>query len=182
MDKTDKKYVIVGKIGSTYGVHGWLKIRSYTEFGTDILNYSPWFLSTNTEAKDLVAVTVEEGRVHGKGIIVKLKEYHSKEHAQELNQRIIFIDHSQLPKLQHNEYYWSDLIGLTVINQANGTVIGKVKQLIATGSNDVMIVETMPNTEGPPAPKQIAIPYLPERVVLGIDLNKGEIVVNWEII
>ena len=45
MKNANTSYVTIGKIGSTYGVHGWLKIHAYTEFGATILEYTPWYLS-----------------------------------------------------------------------------------------------------------------------------------------
>ena len=44
MKKAETANVKVGKIGSTYGIHGWVKINSYTEFGASILEYQPWYL------------------------------------------------------------------------------------------------------------------------------------------
>lgn len=170
-NKTDKTYITVGKIGATYGVHGWLRIRAFTEFGVDILKYSSWYLSNNN-AKDQTLVHVEDGRIHGKGIVAKLKGFDSPEKARVLTGKLIIIKRSELPQLKDKEYYWSDLEGLTVINK-NGEIIGKVMYLIATGSNDVLIVK---------GEKETAIPYLPGQVILDVDLENREIHVDWEII
>lgn len=171
MDKAGKTYITIGKVGATYGVHGWLKIRAFTEIGADILNYPSWYLS-NHNANDHTVVHVEDGRIHGNGIIVKLKGYDSPEKARTLTGKSIVIERSELPQLKEKEYYWSDLEGLNVINK-NGDMIGKVMYLIATGSNDVLIVK---------GEKEIAIPYLPGRVILEVDLENKEIHVDWEIV
>jgi len=160
----------VGKIGTTYGVRGWLKIHSYTEFGASILDYTPWYLSNEQDEWD--AVEVEDGRMHGNGLIAKLAHVDTPEAARLLTGKKIAASRSQLPQLKKNEYYWSDLEGLTVIDQ-HGTVLGKVIHLMETGSNDVLIVK---------GDKEHAIPYLPGSVVLNIDLEKQEIHVNWELI
>ncbi len=81
---------------------------------------------------------------------------------------------SQLPTLKEDEYYWSDLIGLTVINK-EGVELGIVNYLIETGSNDVLVIKS---SDG----KEHAIPYLPKRVILNIDLEKRLIEVDWELI
>lgn len=170
MKNADTAYIAIGKIGSPYGVHGWLKIRTYTEFGASILDYVPWYLSdVNNEWK---VATVEQGRAHGSGIIVKLAGIESPEEARLYTGKTIAVTRSQLPTLAENEYYWSDLIGLTVINK-NGEILGKVIYLMETGSNDVLVVK---------GEKEIAIPYLLGEVVTRVDLLKQEIHVDWELL
>lgn len=166
----DENHIVVGKIGSTYGIHGWLKIVTYTEFGENILTYSPWYLTRdNHEWQEAI---VEESRPHGNGIIVKLKGVETPEVARLLTGLTITITRSQLPELKKNEYYWSDLIGLTVINK-DGTVFGTVAYLIETGSNDVLVVK---------GDKEHAIPFLYGTVVTAVDLARKEIHVDWELI
>ena len=46
----------------------------------------------------------------------------------------------QLPELSKDEYYWTDLIGLKVVN-TKGAEFGIVKDLMATGANDVLVIE-----------------------------------------
>lgn len=170
MKKSDMAYITVGKIGSTYGVRGWLKIHSYTEFGASILTYSPWYLSEGSDAWR--TIQVEEGRMHGAIVIAKFVGINTPEEARLFTGKLIAITRSQLPSLKKNEYYWSDLQGLTVINK-NGEILGKVIYLIETGSNDVLVVK---------GDKEHAIPYLPGTIVRDIDLEKQEIHVDWEVI
>jgi 16S rRNA processing protein RimM len=163
-------YISIGKIGSPYGVHGWLKIQTYTEFGTGILSYSPWYISTGKDTWD--PLQIEEAKLHGNKVIAKFAAIHSPEEARLLTGKLIAITRSQLPPLKKNEYYWTDLIGLTVINQ-HGIVLGNVVNLLETGSNDVLIVNGEQNQ---------AIPYLWGDVITYIDLDKQEIHVHWELI
>lgn len=166
-EHTDPNYVIVGQVGATYGVKGWLKILSYTEMVANILEYNPWYIEERTGWK---AMKVEDSQQHGKGIIAKLAGFNNPEDARLLSGKKIAILRSQLPKLAKNEYYWSDLKGLTVIDQ-HGATLGKVIYLIETGSNDVLVVK---------GEKEQAIPFLLNDVVTNIDLDKGEMHVNWE--
>jgi 16S rRNA processing protein RimM len=162
-------YITIGKIGATYGIHGWLKIHAYTEFGASILEYKPWYVRHDGKWE---IVEIEDGRPHGNGIVVKLTGINTPEDARLLTGAMIAITRSQLPPLIENEYYWSDLIGLTVINK-NGEILGKVTYLMTTGSNDVLVVK---------GTKEHAIPYLFGKVVTGVDLVKQEIRVDWELI
>lgn len=168
--KSAAKYIIIGKIGATYGVRGWLKVHPFTEFGTSILEYKPWYLSADQQ--HWKPTDIEAGRTHGKGIIVKLRGYDNPEVARQVTGQHIAISREQLPTLEENEFYWSDLVGLKVIDQS-GQVLGEVIYLIATGSNDVLVVK---------GEKEHAIPFLMDKVILRVDLAKREIHVDWEVL
>jgi len=53
----------------------------------------------------------------------------------------------------------------------DGTELGKVAYLLETGANDVMVVK---------GEQERLIPFVMEQVVLGVDLARGEIEVDWE--
>jgi len=170
MSKADAEYVVVGKIGSTYGIQGWLKIFSFTEMVINILDYAPWYLE---DGNDWKPIQVKAGREHGKSIVAQLSGYHTPEQARVLTGKKIAVKRSQLPALPKNEYYWTDLQGLMVIDQ-HGKELGKIEYLIETGSNDVLVIKN----QG----KEYAIPYLPGKVVTSIDLAKQVMQVNWDLI
>jgi 16S rRNA processing protein RimM len=163
-------FIRIGKVGSTYGVHGWLRVHTYTDLDTNILKYKPWYLSNNNQQWDMV--TLEDGRVHSGSIIVKLAGFNTPEQSRLLAGKIIAIHRSQLPPLNQGEYYWSDLEGLTVINK-NGVILGTVSYLIETGANDVLVIKD-------PGNKEQAIPYLPGKVIINVDLTAQQIHVDWE--
>jgi 16S rRNA processing protein RimM len=167
-DNIPSHYIVVGKVGSTYGIKGWLKILSFTDSVANIVNYNPWYLGDDLNG--WTPVKVIDSREHGKGMIVLLEGLHNPEEARLVTGKTIAIQRSQLPPLEKHEYYWADLKGLTVINQA-GDVLGKVIYLIETGSNDVIVVK---------GEKEHAIPYLPT-VIKEIDLTTKTIHVNWDI-
>ncbi|MDR3491809.1 MAG: ribosome maturation factor RimM [Gammaproteobacteria bacterium] len=165
----DSNYIVVGKIGSTYGIKGWLKVISYTSPVAGILDYKLWYLEDTLHWKP---IEISTGREHGKGIVVHFDGYETPEKARLLTGKKIAITRAQLPKLTQQEYYWADLEGLTVINDT-GEELGKVIYLMETGSNDVLVVK---------GEKEIAIPYLPGEVILSIDLEKQIMQVKWDMI
>lgn len=168
----NQTYLIIGKIGAPFGVKGWLKIQSYTEFNASMLNYQPWHISDHPSSHDFQSIEIEDSKIQSKGIIVKIKGINSPEVARTLTGKYISTPKHQLPALNAQEYYWSDLEGLTVINQ-HGEILGTVIYLIETGANDVLIVKNA---------KEHAIPFLQGKVVTAVDLQKREIHVNWEIL
>ncbi len=171
MSAPDRGYIITGKVGAAYGIKGWLKIHSYTEEADQILHYSPWYLA---EGPNWQAFELEDGRQHGKGIVVKFTGIETPEIARKLAGKLIAVKREQLAPLPKNEYYWADLEGLTVIDQ-KGQTLGQISRLIATGSNDVLVVKDQHG-------KEQAIPYLPGSVVKEIDLKQRRMYVDWDLI
>ncbi len=162
------EYVIVGKIGAPYGVKGWVKIQSFTDPLENILHYQPWY-SANKE-NQWQEIATESRQVHGQALMAKFTGINNPEEARLLTGKTIAIPRAQLPILKKDEYYWSDLQGLTVVNK-EGKTIGTVTSLIETGSNDVLIVK---------GDKEFAVPYLPGKSILSVDLEKREIHIDWE--
>ncbi len=81
----------------------------------------------------------------------------------------VLLAHEQLPDLAENEYYWDDLMGLRVINTEN-IELGRVTGLMETGANDVLVVQ---------GEEERLIPYVWQQVVQSVDLEAGEMRVDW---
>ncbi len=168
MADSKDNYIIVGKVSGVFGVKGWVRVYSHTEPRDNILRYKTWFLEQRGQ---WVPFTLTSGRQHGKGIIAQLDGINDRDIAATLVQRKVAIDSSQLPELDNGEFYWRDLLGLEVHN-SDGTAFGKVVDFLETGSNDVLIAR---NGE-----VERLIPYIPEQVILDIDLDNAKITVDWD--
>ena len=134
---TPAETVVVGQLGAVYGVKGWIKVQSYTDDPEAIFEYSPWQIIKQGKTQP---VQVEEWRRHNKGLIAKLAGVQDREQAHLLTGAEIVISAALLPELPKDEFYWRDLIGMTVVN-TDGYNMGVVDQLMATASNDVMVVK-----------------------------------------
>ena len=167
MDSSPSHPVIVGQVAGVFGIKGWLKIRSETEPLTNILHYSPWYLKIDQQWQRF---ELQTGQPHGKGLIVQLKGCLDRNQAEELVRAEIAVESEQLPKLAENEYYWSDLIGLTVQNK-QGLTLGTISKMLPTGANDVLVIEG----QGP----QVLIPYVLDYYVFDIDLEQKTMLVDW---
>jgi 16S rRNA processing protein RimM len=165
--------VVLGQITSVYGVRGWVKIYSHTEPMDNILNYNPWTLKQNGQ---WLSVEVEQGKRHGKGLIAKLAGCDDRERAREYCGADIYVSRDLLPELEQGEYYWHQLEKLTVVTDS-GEILGRVDHLIATGSNDVLVVKS---TKQSIDKRERMIPYLPEQVIKEINLEQGTIRVDWD--
>ena len=159
--------VVLGRVSGLFGVQGWVKVYSHTEPRENIATYRNWHLQCNGEWQ---SVRVEQGRRHGKGVVVKLAGIEDRDQAAALIGCDIAIERDQLPPLPRGEYYWTDLEGLRVVT-LEGTELGRVSHLFATGANDVMVVQ---------GERERMLPFVQPDVVRRVDLEQGLIEVDWD--
>lgn len=159
--------VVLGRISGLFGVRGWIKVYSYTEPREAVLEYGRWLLSGKGGWRE---VTVAEGQRHGKGVIARIDGTSDRDEAAKLIGSDIAVPRDELPDTEPGRYYWSDLEGLRVVDR-HGTELGKVAYLLETGANDVMVVK---------GEREVLIPFVMDKVVLGVDLSSGRIEVDWE--
>ena len=159
--------VVLGRITGLFGVRGWVKVYSYTEPREAVLEYGRWLLSGKEGWHE---ATVAEGQRHGKTIIARIDGYVDRDQAAQLIGTEIAVPREALPETGEGQFYWSDLEGLRVVH-CDGSELGTVAYLLETGANDVMVVR---------GERERLIPFVMNEVILGVDLDKGEIEVDWE--
>ena len=159
--------VVMGRLVGVHGVRGWLKVESYTQPRANIFRYSPWYLE---DADSWRETAVSDGRPQGKGLVVKLEGIDDRDAAAAMIGTDVAVRREQLPALDGEDYYWSDLIGLSVVT-TRGENLGVVHNLMETGANDVLIVR---------GDRERLVPYVRGRVVTAIDLDAGRIEVDWD--
>jgi 16S rRNA processing protein RimM len=82
----------------------------------------------------------------------------------------ISIRRQQLPEVESGDVYWTDLIGLKVVN-LQGENLGVVDHLLETGANDVLVVK---------GERERLIPFVRDTVVIEIDQGGERILVDWD--
>lgn len=160
-------WVVLGQIRGLYGVQGWVKVFSHTQPRGRILDYDPLYLRIRGEWQ---VVEIEEGRLQGKGVVLKLSGYDNRDVAAGLLGCDIAIRREQLPPLPAGEYYWAELKGLRVVT-GDGVELGKIERLFETGANDVIVVA---------GERERLIPFLQGKVIKRIDLEQGVMQVDWD--
>ena len=162
------EWLIVGCFGRAHGVKGFITIHSFTDPRDKIIAYSDWHSNIN---KHLILLKPFEITVRDKLIIARVDSYATREDVEMLTNQHILIRAEQLPKLSEGEYYWAQLIGLSVVNHQE-QFLGVVSEIMPTGSNDVLVVQ---------GDKRYLIPYLPGDFVLDINLAQKQMLVMWDI-
>jgi 16S rRNA processing protein RimM len=163
----EPRRIVIGRIGGPFGVKGWVKLLSWSEPREQIIGYSPWLVQTGGQWREW---RVAEGHAHGKGVIARLEGVTDREQAAALMGADIAVWRSQLGETKPGEYYWADLIGLDV-QLGDGRSLGRVDSMMATGSNDVLVVE---------GERQRLVPFINGQVIKRVDLAAGVIQVDWD--
>ena len=167
MALTESQPVILGRVSGLFGVKGWVKVYSYTEPRAAILDYANWMLLRDGAWQ---AVKLAEGKRQGKSIIARFAGVDDRDDAATYIGDDIGVARECLPETGSGEYYWADLEGLEVVH-IDGRILGRVAYLLATGANDVLVVQ---------GDQEILIPYVQEEVIQDVDLATGVIKVDWE--
>lgn len=159
--------VIMGRIAAAQGIKGWVKIQPYTESLDSLLDYPTWWIGH--ENGPWRAVEIQQCEVHNKTLAAQLPDCPDRTAAEKLKGLLIAVPRSSLPEQADDEYYWSDLIGLTVVNEA-GVQLGTVANLLETGANQVLSVR---NENG-----EVLIPFV-TGAIKQVDVKNKTIRVDW---
>jgi 16S rRNA processing protein RimM len=159
--------LVMGRIAAPYGVKGGLRVISYTEIPGNLLDYTPWYLDYRGEWRETQPL---DGKPHGKGLVVRLEGCTDRDAAAALTGTDIAVYRSQLPAAGDQAYYWNDLIGLQVVTTDN-QVLGTVDHLLATGANDVLVIQ---------GDRERLVPFIQGEVIRSVDLDAGLIRVDWD--
>ncbi|MBN1474591.1 MAG: 16S rRNA processing protein RimM [Syntrophaceae bacterium] len=129
-------FFVLGKVLKTRGLHGCLKVISYAQKQDAFDGLKYIFVEKSTgQKKEYQVKKIERS---GKFLFLQLDEINDLDAAASLVGCSIFLPKELLPPLPEGEYYWSDIIGLEVINQ-DGRILGKIESIFPTGSNDVYV-------------------------------------------
>ena len=127
----------IGKIIGTHGIRGFLKVYSYSGNLQSLQYARTVFL----KGKDglLHECTVKSVSAHASGFILSLDDYSDINQVQFLTGSELCLKQSQLPVPDEDEYYWRDLIGLSVHTDL-GIELGTLVDIFETGSCDIYVV------------------------------------------
>lgn len=156
----------VGVITSPHGVRGEVKVFPTTDDVNRFKKLKTVILDTGKEQK---TVGIEQVKFFKNMVILKLKGYDSMNEVEGLRQKDLLVTRDQAVKLEADENFIVDLIGLKVVTD-EGETLGEMKDVLQTGANDVYIVKASSG-------KEILLPAIKD-CILKVDLEKGEMLVH----
>jgi 16S rRNA processing protein RimM len=163
----------IGRIIGAHGLRGALRFRPDDPTSESIQNVDKVFLAAGDAASES-AVDPREFRVvesapHTRGTMrLILDGINDLNLAEPLIGKNVFVNEADLPAPEENEFYYRDVIGCEVF-LTDGTRIGAIEDIIATGANDVFVVRE----DG----REVLVPVI-EDVVKGIDAASKRVVIE----
>ena len=161
----------MGRIVAPYGVFGWLKVIPDTEIFDTLLDYKTWWIGKDGDWREL---KVESAKTHNDVLVVKLQGIDERDGAFACKGKQVAVPRASLPPPNKDEYYWSDLIGLSVKNLQE-VDFGKITDVLETGANDVIVVSGQ-DADG----KQERLIPFTAQTVLDVSLSEKKMLVDWD--
>ena len=157
-------YLRVGVISSTHGIRGEVKVFPTTDDVNRFKQLKDVILDTGKEYMNL---EVQNVKFFKNMAIVKFKGIDDINDIEKYKGKDLLVTRENAVPLEEGEYYIFDVLGSKVITE-EGTEIGELKEILATGANDVYVVKT---AQG----KEILIPSIPQCI---LDVNIEDKVVT----
>ncbi len=151
----------VGIITSTHGVRGEVKVYPTTDDPRRFRRLREVVLDTGREKLNL---EIEGVKFFKQFVILKFKGLDNINDIEKYRQKSLYVTRKNAVRLQRDEYFIADLIGLKVQDE-DGTELGTVKDVIETGANDVYEVEM---ADG----RSLLLPAI-KQCILNVDVENG---------
>ena len=156
----------VGIIASTHGVRGEVKVYPTTDDPRRFRRLKEVVLDTGREKLNL---EIEGVKFFKQFVILKFKGLDNINDIEKYRQKSLYVTSKNAVRLQRDEYFIADLIGLKVQDE-DGKELGTVKDVIETGANDVYEVEM---ADG----KSLLLPAI-KQCILNVDVENGTMQVH----
>jgi 16S rRNA processing protein RimM len=161
----------MGRVLAPYGIKGWIKARSFAVEHDALLDHRSWWLAAKGRGSEWQEFQVVSARVHSDVLLAELEGLTTREAVLPWRGADVGIPRSALPRAKTGEVYWSDLVGMEVVNRT-GEALGKVAGLVDTGVHPVLQVAG--------DDRERLIPLVPAYLDT-VDQDARQIVVDWQL-
>jgi 16S rRNA processing protein RimM len=157
--------ICVGSIAGAFGVRGEVRLKSFTADPVSIADYAPLMTQDGAREFDVVLTgTVKNG------LTARMSGIITKEDADALKGTELYVPRDRLPSLPDDEFYYADLVGLSVFD-TGGTLLGTVKAVLNHGATDLLEIT------GAELKTTVLLPFT-RAAVPTVDLTLGRIVAD----
>lgn len=152
-----KEYLEAGKIVTTHGIRGEVKIMPYTDTPELLCEFDRLFIG-----KDKSELYIERARVAKNMVIAKIEGIDTVEAAEKYRNKVLFMHRDDL-ELDEDTYFIQDLIDMEVRDADSGFVYGKITDVLQNGANDVYVIK---------GDREYLVPAIPD-VVISTDIDSN---------
>lgn len=156
-----KKYLEIGKIVSTHGIRGEVRVDPWCDGPEFFKRFKTLYFDKDGQK----SVRVLSCRPHGNIVILHLEGTDSIEQASLLRGKVLYMNREDA-KLPEGKFFIQDLIGCLVVDADDEKkVYGKLSDVSETGANDVWHVRDENK-------KEYLLPAVPP-VIIETDVQNG---------
>ncbi len=156
-------FLAVGKIRRPHGLRGEVLLDVYTDFPERLRPGKVVYAGERHER-----LVICQARAHRDGLLLAFEGFHTPEAIERLCNQILYVATEDAAPLAEGEYYYYQLVGLTVVEEG-GRELGRLSEILVTGANDVYVVR---GERG-----EILLPAIPQ-VVRNVDLSARRMTVH----
>jgi 16S rRNA processing protein RimM len=175
----------VGRIIDAWGVKGWIRVQPFAADPQALFSSRRWFLKPaqpqgpkRPSAASAIPPLLKIAQVkhHGDGVVAQVQDVDDRSGAEALKGARVFVSRASFPTADPDEFYWVDLIGLTVVN-LQGEVLGTVSGLLDTGPHSVLRIVPEASDGADEAAERL-VPFV-GAYVTDVSLSERRITVDW---
>lgn len=159
----EEPLLAIARVVSAHGLLGEVKAEVLTDFPERFRHTVDVWLGTPP-----APYHIERARLSGRSVLLKLQGVGTRDQAESLRGALVQVPESQAVRLPRGQYFWHEIVGLTVRDR-QGVPLGRVAEILETGGNHVYVVRGERGEWLLPATRE---------VIKRIDLGKGEILVE----
>ena len=152
-----KEYLEAGKIVTTHGIRGEVKIMPYTDTPELLCEFDRLFIG-----KEKAEIYIDRARVAKNMVIAKIEGIDTVEAAEKYRNKVLFMHRDDL-ELDEDTYFIQDLIDMEVKDADSGFVYGKITDVLQNGANDVYVIK---------GDREYLVPAIPD-VVISTDIDSN---------
>lgn len=156
-----KTLSLVGRCQRPHGLHGEIKLESFTRPPLAIFDYPSWHLQSGEP------IELSSWRQAHKYLLVRFKGYEDIDAVAQLHHASIF---AELPTPEAGSYYWKDLEGMTVFD-AHQVLLGTVEGLTECSGHDLLIVKHGNSV--------VYVPFIQPDVITHVCPERKHISISW---
>lgn len=157
--------ICIGAIAGAFGVTGEVRLKSFCSTPSDVAGYGPLW---SEDGLRQFRVTLTKPVAGGFG--ARIAGVTTRDEAEALRGVSLFVDRERLPSLPEDEFYHTDLIGLSAFD-TGGELLGKVAALHNHGAGDIIEIATIRHKSA------LLLPFT-KVIVPNVDLAAGRIIVD----
>lgn len=122
--------VLLARIGAAHGVRGEVRVKPFGD--PHMLDQYGRLTTADNRTLRIKAMRIQKAMA-----VVKFEGINSREEAEALNGAELYVERSKLPEPEEDEFYVSDLIGMTVVDRQGGPV-GTIRDVPNFGAGDML--------------------------------------------